>query len=76
MDKLIIGGQELESRLFIGTGKFPSKSVIPEVIEACKTEVVTMALRRVDIDSKDEKYFRVYTQAYKFTPKHIRGSNG
>lgn len=54
MDKLIIGGQELESRLFIGTGKFPSKSIIPSVVEACKTEVVTMALRRVDIDSKEE----------------------
>lgn len=64
MDKLIIGGQELESRLFIGTGKFPSKSVIPEVIEACKTEVVTMALRRVDIDSKDENILE-------YIPKHI-----
>tara|TARA_Y100001933_G_C18819305_1_gene488513 strand:- start:54 stop:830 length:777 start_codon:yes stop_codon:yes gene_type:complete len=64
MDKLIIGGQKLESRLFIGTGKFPSKSVIPEVIEACKTQVVTMALRRVDIDSKDENILE-------YIPKHI-----
>ncbi len=54
MDKLIIGKKELSSRLFIGTGKFPRKSMIPEVIEACGTNVVTMALRRVDIDSKTE----------------------
>jgi len=64
MDKLIIGGQELDSRLFIGTGKFPCKSIIPEVVEACKTEVVTMALRRVDIDSKEENILE-------YIPKHI-----
>ncbi len=64
MDKLIIGGQELSSRLLIGTGKFPSKSMIPSVIDACKTEVVTMALRRVDIDSKEENILE-------YIPKHI-----
>ncbi|WP_423230236.1 thiazole synthase [Caloranaerobacter ferrireducens] len=54
MDKLIIGGIELKSRLFIGTGKFPSKKVIPDVIKSSKTQVITMALRRVDLSSKEE----------------------
>ena len=54
MDKLIIGGIEFGSRLLIGTGKFSNKQIIPNVVEACETEVVTMALRRVDIDSKED----------------------
>lgn len=54
MDTFKIGGKELNSRLFIGTGKFPSKQIVPEVIEAAGTKVITMALRRVDIGSKEE----------------------
>ncbi len=54
MDKLIIGGIELTSRLFIGTGKYPTNKMIPEVIKASKAQVVTVALRRMDFNSKDE----------------------
>ena len=54
MDKFKIGGVELDSRLFIGTGKFASKNIIPDTIKACGTQVVTMALRRVDIGAKEE----------------------
>jgi len=43
MDKLIIGGIELTSRLFIGTGKYPTNKMIPEVIKASKAQVVTVA---------------------------------
>ncbi|QEK10995.1 thiazole synthase [Crassaminicella thermophila] len=54
MDKLVIGGVELKSRLLIGTGKFSSKKIIPDVIKSCETQVVTMALRRVDLKAKEE----------------------
>jgi len=53
-DVLKIGGQELKSRLFLGTGKFPDNRLIPKVIEASETQVVTMAVRRVDLTSKEE----------------------
>lgn len=53
-DKLVIGGQELTSRLFIGTGKFHSNKVIPEVIRSSGAQVVTVAVRRVDLTSPDE----------------------
>lgn len=53
-DKLVIGGQELTSRLFVGTGKFHLNSIIPEVIKSSGAQVVTVALRRVDFASKDE----------------------
>ena len=49
-DKLKIGNAQLDSRLFVGTGKFADYKLIPEVIKASKTQVVTVALRRVDFD--------------------------
>ncbi|MDK2920192.1 MAG: thiazole synthase [Candidatus Petromonas sp.] len=54
MDNLTIGGKELQNRLFIGTGKFPSKNMIPKVIKTSGAQVITMALRRVDLSSKEE----------------------
>lgn len=53
-DKLIIGGREITSRLFIGTGKFPSNRIIPDVIKSSGAQVVTVALRRIDFDSEEE----------------------
>lgn len=53
-DKLIIGGKEIHSRLFIGTGKFSNDSIIPEVIEKSGADVITVALRRVDIEAKNK----------------------
>lgn len=53
-DKFIIGGKELTSRLFIGTGKYSSNSIIPEIVKSSESEVITMAVRRVDFDDKEE----------------------
>lgn len=54
MDKLKIGGMALSSRLFIGTGKFSNNRLIPEVVRSSGTQVVTMAVRRVDIEGLQE----------------------
>ena len=48
-DILRIGGAELRSRLFIGTGKYGDDALIPRVAEAAGSEVITVALRRVDL---------------------------
>ncbi|NLC06747.1 MAG: thiazole synthase [Syntrophomonadaceae bacterium] len=53
-DALFIGGQEVNNRLFLGTGKLASNQLIPEVIRASGSQVVTVALRRVDFESVDE----------------------
>lgn len=53
-DKFIIGGKELSSRLFIGTGKYSSNSIIPEIVKNSGSEVITMAVRRVNFDDKEE----------------------
>jgi thiazole synthase len=47
-DPLVIAGREFGSRLFLGTGKFPSNDALRGAIEASGTEMVTVALRRVD----------------------------
>ena len=53
-DKLIIAGREFDSRLLIGTGKFASCRIMAEAIRACGTEIVTVALRRVDIENEND----------------------
>lgn len=54
LDKLVIGGVELDSRLFTGSGKYSSKSMITDVLESSKSQVVTMAMRRVDFKNSGE----------------------
>lgn len=53
-DILKIGDREIRNRFFVGTGKFASKSIIRDVLESSGAEVVTVALRRVDLESEDE----------------------
>lgn len=54
MDKLILGGVEFKSRLLTGTGKFSSKDEIPKMLEASQSQIITMALRRVNLNNSDE----------------------
>src|SRR5690242_9640991 len=52
---LTIGGRVFHSRLLVGTGKYRSNDEMMRAIEASGAEVVTVAVRRVDLDrSKDE----------------------
>lgn len=52
--KLIIDGVELKSRLFVGTGKFPSPEIMAAAVIASGTELVTVALRRVDLNNPED----------------------
>ena len=53
-DPLVIAGREFESRLFLGTGKFPSNAALADAIVASATEMVTVALRRVDPSAEED----------------------
>lgn len=53
-DLLNIADKKISNRLFIGTGKFPNKPTIKNVLESTNIEVVTVALRRVDLTSKED----------------------
>lgn len=50
MKKLIIGGREFTSRLFLGTGKFSSNELMERAIAASGSEMVTLAMKRVDMN--------------------------
>jgi thiazole synthase len=53
-DKLIISGREFSSRLLVGTGKFASSQIMAEALSASGTDIVTVALRRVDIENQND----------------------
>jgi len=53
-DKLVIGNKKFSSRLFLGTGKFASNEIMQQVIASSETELVTIALKRLDLEKKHE----------------------
>ncbi|MBP8304284.1 MAG: thiazole synthase [Phycisphaerae bacterium] len=54
MDKLVIAGREFDSRLMVGTGKFASCQAMAAAIAASGTQIVTVALRRVEIGNPED----------------------
>jgi len=50
-DPLVIADRVFGSRLLVGTGKFPSHDVMRDALDASGAEIVTVALRRVDLDA-------------------------
>jgi len=51
---LTIAGKAFSSRLFVGTGKFASNALMAGAIEASGSQMVTVALRRVDIENEND----------------------
>ncbi|KAA1243768.1 thiazole synthase [Aquimarina sp. RZ0] len=54
MDTLKIGDKEFSSRLFTGTGKFSSSDLMREALLASESELITVALKRVDVNNDDD----------------------
>ena len=54
MDPLIIAGRQFRSRLIVGTGKYKSGPETARAIEASGAEMVTVAVRRVNLDRSKE----------------------
>ena len=53
-DPLVIAGRTFTSRLVVGTGKYPSHAVMKAAHEASGTEMVTVAVRRIDLTARGE----------------------
>ncbi len=64
-DKFIIAGESFDSRLLTGSGKYYSDSIIQEITKSCGSEIITVALRRVDLNSPGESLMD-------FIPKHMK----
>ena len=54
-DKLQIADRTFHSRLFVGTGKFSSSSLMREALIASNTELATVALKRVNVRDKEDE---------------------
>ncbi len=66
-ERLKIGSTILESRLIIGTGKYPSPEIMVKAHEASGAHMVTVAVARVNLDpSRREKTFLDYIDREKF----------
>jgi thiazole synthase len=63
-EQLKIGGRVFTSRLFTGTGKFAAKNWIPRMLEASGSEMITVALRRIDSGGSNENILD-------FIPKNV-----
>ncbi|MEK5641049.1 thiazole synthase [Paenibacillus rhizosphaerae] len=61
-----VGGQELSSRLFLGTGLFPDPYVQMEAIKASGTEVLTFAIRRIHLDSVEDDSILQHVEPQKY----------
>ncbi|MEK9657067.1 MAG: thiazole synthase [bacterium] len=55
-DLFEISGKTFSSRLLIGTGKYASNPLMKEAILASGAEIVTTAIRRVDLDNKQDPF--------------------
>jgi len=69
MDQLIIAGRAFQSRLMVGTGKFASNQAMVAAMEGSGCQIVTVALRRVDIDNPgDDLLNHIDRQRYLLLP--------
>ena len=70
MNKLIIGGREFSSRLFVGTGKFSSNELMEKAIEASGSEMITVAMKRINMtqEATDDMLTHIDRNRVQFLP--------
>ncbi|MCS7025774.1 MAG: thiazole synthase [Bryobacteraceae bacterium] len=65
-DRIVIAGREFRSRLFVGTGKYRSYQEMARCHEASGAEVVTVAVRRVNLTDKSKESLLDYIDRSKY----------
>src|SRR5574341_925242 len=63
---LTVGGREFRSRLLVGTGKYQDNETMVRALEASGAEVVTVAVRRVDLDRRHEQGMLYHLDPHRF----------
>src|SRR6201988_179442 len=66
MDNLIISGKTFQSRLIVGTGKYTSPSVMVKAHEASGAEMITVAVRRVNISDRTKESLLDYIDTSRY----------
>lgn len=69
-DILEIGGREFTSRLFVGTGKFPSSNLMLEAIKASESQMITVAMKRINMlnEATDDMLTHINREHVQFLP--------
>ena len=73
-DNLVIARKAFHSRIIVGTGRHRSNEEMVASIEASGAEIITVAIRRLDLDHPDKKTILDYIDWSRYTilPKHGR----
>jgi thiazole synthase len=66
MDNLVIAGRTFSSRLIVGTGKYPSPAVMVQAHEASGADMITVAVRRVNISDRSKESLLDYIDTAKY----------
>ena len=66
MDNFIIAGRTFASRLIVGTGKYSSPSVMVQAHEASGADMVTVAVRRVNVSDRSQPSLLDYIDTSKY----------
>ncbi len=65
-NELIFGEKKYHSRLILGTGKYPDFKTMADAFEAAKTELVTVAIRRMDLNDQSGESLLDYIDREKY----------
>src|SRR3989338_1597016 len=66
-EKLILGNKEYSSRLILGTGKYPDFEIMQKALDVSGTEIVTVAIRRINLDDKSGNSILDFINRKKYT---------
>jgi thiazole synthase len=67
-DALIVAGRRIGSRLIHGTGKFASNAVLAECLEAARPDMITLAIRRLNLDGGRSELEGIDLRRYTLLP--------
>ena len=67
MDAFVLAGRTFTSRLIVGTGKYPSNAVMVQAHDASGAEMVTVAVRRVNISDRSRESMLDYIDRARYT---------
>lgn len=55
-DRLLLGGKTFSSRLLLGTSRYPSPQLLIQALEVCQAEIITVAIRRINIQQLNHTF--------------------
>ena len=66
-ESLVVAGKKFSSRLLVGTGKYKDEAEAIASIEASGAEIVTVAVRRIDLQNENDSSILDYISPDKYT---------